>query len=341
MFSCILNHHCRSFISAHAEMFNDKTVLVGCSGNFTFEQLITKHAKPRKIISNDVSLYSRMIGAWLSGQVLDLGIQDQDFLWLEKYIKDPVSKAATAVLLMRSVKFAAQKTDYARNIWAHFKSHWGDYHAETIKRLDATKATVGAIDFWAGDVQSFFESHRGQDLVRVVYMPTFAKGDATVFRAMDKVLCANPPISFDRLNDEKKRHVYQAMANGEFLVCDDQEVDGLPLVFKGMGHGVQRPTYIMSDFPTPHTGYPKASKLMLLLATTKEVQRTVEEALWAKMKTLTTAAFTKRPVSMKYRGIFNLDSRNEEKGVLNYSAPAGTRTIKGALKEWLKHYGQR
>jgi hypothetical protein len=48
----------------------------------------------------------------------------------------------------------------------------------------------------------------------------------------------------------------------------------------------------------------------------------------------TTTAFTDKPVSMKYRGVFDLHSRTE--GRLNYLGEAGKWSLEDALTWWRK-----
>jgi len=49
-----------------------------------------------------------------------------------------------------------------------------------------------------------------------------------------------------------------------------------------------------------------------------------------------TTAFTDKPVSMKYRGVYSLMKRGE--GFLQYTAPAGEITAEEAIRTWIKKY---
>jgi len=97
--------------------------------------------------------------------------------------------------------------------------------------------------------------------------------------------------------------------------------------------------YMLSDFVVPYSRYARLSKLLLFLVTTTTIKQTLEEKFWNRFKTVYTTAFTDKPVSMKYRGVFDLVKRGE--GFLNYSAELGTRTIKGALTEWTQKFGKK
>jgi hypothetical protein len=49
-----------------------------------------------------------------------------------------------------------------------------------------------------------------------------------------------------------------------------------------------------------------------------------------------TTAFTHKPVSMKYRGIYKIIKRGE--GFLQYMTPVGQITAEEAVKTWIRKY---
>ena len=97
--------------------------------------------------------------------------------------------------------------------------------------------------------------------------------------------------------------------------------------------------YLLSDFgvrPSPHR---RLSKLILACVVSKEVQTDLEQWLCSRVKTLGTTAFTDKPVSMKYRGMFEVYSRAE--GRVNYTGPLGRWTLKEGFAWWQeKHAGR-
>jgi hypothetical protein len=440
MFVGSINQHCRRFFRTNHEVFEGRAVLVGCSGNFTFEQLLTRYANPGKIISNDISLYSRVLGSWLSGQDLPLTVKEKEFHWLKDYVDSPIKKAATLVMLLRLLKFYTRKTEYAVNIWDHYLSHWDTYFNQTLEYLHKAEPHIRVDEFIPCDVEAFYKERDTADSICVSFMPTYAGGYEKLYGRIEKVLQV-PSVEYEMLDDERRDKIYEDLVKKrDYIIYDDREIPGLPLVFMVHNLGVQKTVFmysnlpfpsalihrvraikkhkykffgpddvitqrsrvdivktqildfnyyrglflakhiakgmgdvpllvfidgklfgflllartrfrlcdsrighivLMSDFPAPYSSYPKASKLVLLLSTTKEVQKIVQETLFQRALWINTAAFTKKPVSMKYRGIYKLVSRNKEQNIINYQAKAGTRTIKGAIKEWLKKYGQR
>jgi hypothetical protein len=91
--------------------------------------------------------------------------------------------------------------------------------------------------------------------------------------------------------------------------------------------------YRMTDFAVS-CSVPKLSKLVLAATLTKEVQTVLEQAACGRVQTIATTAFTDKPVSMKYRGVYALHSRKE--GALNYVGMAGKWTLEEAYQWWNK-----
>jgi hypothetical protein len=97
--------------------------------------------------------------------------------------------------------------------------------------------------------------------------------------------------------------------------------------------------YLLSDFavrPTPHK---RLSKLILACVVSKEVQADLEQWLCARIRTLGTTAFTDKPVSMKYRGMFDVHSRTE--GKVNYLGHAGRWNLQEGFQWWTANHSAR
>ncbi len=91
--------------------------------------------------------------------------------------------------------------------------------------------------------------------------------------------------------------------------------------------------YMTSDFAV-QSSVPRLSKLVLACILSTEVRDILEQKLAQKVRSIGTTAFTDKPVSMKYRGVFDLHSRKE--GRLNYLGEAGKWTLEVALTWWQK-----
>jgi len=96
-----------------------------------------------------------------------------------------------------------------------------------------------------------------------------------------------------------------------------------------------RGVYLLSDFIISHP-IKKLSKLLLLTTKTRELQDLLKAKFIQAVDFILTTAFTDKPVSMKYRGVYELMKRGE--GFLQYTTKCGTITAEEAVKTWLKKY---
>lgn len=99
--------------------------------------------------------------------------------------------------------------------------------------------------------------------------------------------------------------------------------------------------YQQSDLAVPSVEK-RLSKLILLFAQSHEVKKLCDDAFKEDCRWTTTTAFSRNPVSMKYRGIYKLHKRLEGEGMekyrLNYYAPLGQWSMQEAYDLWLKKY---
>lgn len=125
---------------------------------------------------------------------------------------------------------------------------------------------------------------------------------------------------------------------------------------------IDTPTmYLLSDFPVAPTDYDRLSKLVLIAALSKESKVLAERLVRKRVRSLVTTAFSKNPVSMKYRGLFKILNRKENKALsekwgseidpsnryynqpyeINYGAALGQWTLDEGLAIWKQKHGQK
>ena len=97
--------------------------------------------------------------------------------------------------------------------------------------------------------------------------------------------------------------------------------------------------YMLTDLAVRPTVYRRLAKLVLAAALSMEMKAVLEQSLNMPVATIGTTAFTNRPVSMKYRGLFDLYSKKE--GALNYQAHAGRWNLAEGFEWWRKNHSQR
>jgi hypothetical protein len=104
--------------------------------------------------------------------------------------------------------------------------------------------------------------------------------------------------------------------------------------------------FLLADFAVGGTDYKHLAKLVLHAALSKEFEWEMRKASKLPINSIQTAAFSKHPESMKYRGLFNKHSakRVDDENLpwlLVYWAPTGQWTLKEGLARWLSQYGDK
>ena len=115
--------------------------------------------------------------------------------------------------------------------------------------------------------------------------------------------------------------------------------------------------YLLSDFPVSPSKYKRLAKLVLYAALSKESKLLAERLTNKRIRSLVTTAFTKRQMSMKYRGLFDVLNKKKLAGVdegetdlskryynegyqLNYGAIMGKWTLQEGLALWKQKHSQ-
>lgn len=92
--------------------------------------------------------------------------------------------------------------------------------------------------------------------------------------------------------------------------------------------------YLISDFAV--SSERRLSKLIAMLATSRHVVRLAENKFLRRVSDIYTTAFTERPVSMKYRGAFELAGRKP--GLLNYRSKVRDGSPQDIFKDWVTRF---
>lgn len=95
--------------------------------------------------------------------------------------------------------------------------------------------------------------------------------------------------------------------------------------------------YLLSDFAVTREG--RISKLVAMLASARAAFRVFETKSLIRAETVTTTAFTDLPISMKYRGIYELVSRKP--GMLNYGSRVREGPPQAIYAEWWRRWGRK
>lgn len=427
-----INDKLRKYFFTQAPYLEGKKCYVGCSGNFTIEQLISRRCERAEIYSNDVSLYSSVIGYALTGRLLKAEFVSEELRWAnEYYSRGPVESVATVLLLLEMLKFEKRNSVFAERMWSHYLSAWESMFEATRVKTEKALATISIREYATVDVHDYFPRPDG---VSIGFLPTYVGGYEKLFQRLEESVSWDVP-DYGLLTDERREDAVNRMTAGEFILYDDRERD-LPCVAQvelfgkktvyiysnlGMKHGLfkrrlnekvlpysllmpdaevpdgpvtvqptegtvvnhyrnlflskkiqpaagdpnllvfvdgklfgflifqayntrgtnpaDRGIYLLSDFVVPSMRHRRLAKLLLMVARCAEVKQFLEEKLIRRIDYMLTTAFTDRPVSMKYRGVFQLEKRGE--GFLNYRAEFNDMSIQEVVGAWKKKYGKQ
>jgi hypothetical protein len=154
-----INAETRKWLGNNGPAFDGRQVYVGCSGNFTVEQLLTRYAPKAQVFGNDVSLYSGVLGAYLSGQDFRLEIQEEDFRWLEPFLGDLEWQAAAILVLLEALKYEKANNLFKARHWAHYLNNFGEFHQATREKLQERKQQTVIQRYTSQDIYDLVDEY--------------------------------------------------------------------------------------------------------------------------------------------------------------------------------------
>jgi len=423
-----INAETRRWLGNNGPVFDGRQVYVGCSGAFTVEQLLSRYAPKAKLWGNDVSLYSGVLGAYLAGQTFRLEVQEEKFAWLEPYLADEESKAATVMVLFEALKYEKDKNLFQHRHWAHYLHHFESFHQGTVAKLQERKKEIRLEAYTSKDIFDLLDEIPN-DAVVIAFLPTYAGGYERMFKRLEEIFAWDSP-SYGMIDEDRKKRILTKMMARDYLYLDDHEWKGLPMVavvrkarmkpvyiysnvtalhrgvmkqqrhsefvpFARLGDedeitpaskltiapttnrvvnyyrdvylskGVGIPAdgevplvvavdgkafgfliysrmqgggdvYLLANFVVNSTRYRRLAKLLLLVTQTREVRRLLEEKFLLEIPKCRTMVFTDKPVSMKYRGLYELARRDP--GKLVYETELGILDLSEVISLWLKKF---
>jgi hypothetical protein len=147
------------------------------------------------------------------------------------------------------------------------------------------------------------------------------------------------PITMGQFRYLRTKYLAKKIVGGDFIVSalalvnQDDRLIGF-MGFSSMADDV----YMTLDasLQRKQSRYKRLSKLVLLASLTKEVRARLRNITGSMVDRMRTTVYTNAPVSSKYRGVYDLERRDE--GKLIYSAKAGELDLKEALDLWKERY---
>lgn len=149
-------------------------------------------------------------------------------------------------------------------------------------------------------------------------------------------------------------YIKPGQAGQAFAVLVDGKLVGVFALNQAASYGDADTLYMLSDFAVAPSRYSRLSKLVLYAALSSEAKLYAERMSRRRIRKLLTTAFSNNPVSMKYRGLFDVFNRKENKNwspddtahdqqryQINYIAPLGQWTLQEGLAQWHKKHSKK
>jgi hypothetical protein len=245
MFVGSINSKIRLLIFTEKKLFSERNICIGCSGNFTVEQIL--QGLDCKIWSNDVALYSSLIGHHLAGNHSCLEIRDPRYSWIEPYIaKGGVDRIAAVALLFEMLKNEKGNNLQQSRMWAHYRENFEKFHEKSCARIAKTLSAIRISRYTTVDAHDLYRD-LPKDWIRVAFLPTYVGGYEKLYECLDKIFSWDAP-AYQVLTKERYEATLAFMRRGQYLYLSDydRKEEGLFAIVKT---GRLRNVYLYSNMP--------------------------------------------------------------------------------------------
>jgi hypothetical protein len=230
-----------------------------------------------------------------------------------------------------------------RPTWILATNHEDEDRADHLRGF--IQPNVKAAPFWVYASDANARIVHAETKVEPVFIPRFGPDDVITEDSRISLTLLKPG-QFESLRQQYLNKGIGATSTD--VVPYAVRIDGKMIGLIGLG-SFKGPNMIMlmTDFAVPGTAYPRLSKLVVAAALSTEARMSMERSWTRSVRTMTSAVFTNNPVSMKYRGLFDIRNREELppgenfKYKITYESEAGRWSLAEALSTWLRTNGQR
>jgi len=245
MFVGSINSKIRSVLFTEKHLFKDRKICVGCSGNFTVEQIL--QGMGCQIWSNDIALYSSLMGNYLAGKEMRLEIKEPGYNWLEPYIAvDGISRISAVFLLFEMLKNEKRNNLAQIRLFDHYRKEFSRFWEQSCVRIKASLDAIKIENYTMMDVHDLYRG-LGSEFIRIAFLPTYVGGYEKLYARLDQILSWDAP-EYEILTKERYEETVSFMRQGDFLYLADydREEDGLFAVVKT---GRLKNVYLYSNLP--------------------------------------------------------------------------------------------
>ncbi len=243
MFVGAINSKIKNLIFSEKSLFRNRKVCVGCSGNFTVEQILS--GLDCEIWSNDISLYSSLIGHHLVGNDMRIEVRDPGYSWLSPYIETGgISRIAAVSLLFEMLKNEKGSNLNQIRMYDHTRNHFDAYHEQSCVRIARAMEAIRISRYTTTDVHDLYDN-LPPEWIRLAFLPTYVAGYEKLYARLESVLSWDRPF-YEILTEERYEETVAFMRSGSYLYLSDHDrrEEGLFAVVKT---GRLRNVYLYSN----------------------------------------------------------------------------------------------
>jgi len=199
----------RDMLSTLVMASNEKEYHIGCSGNFTVERTLIGINENLKLHSNDVNLYSVMIGRYFSGQDLEISLNpdfEEHYGFMEKFMTERVDQLACVMIGSNlTLGVGKESNPYYRRVLENYKKQFEKIHKRTVENISKTKFKLDS--FFAGDVVDWMDTIPKNSNI-IMYPPFFANDYTMQFKGLTKIFLWSEP-EFVEMTEERKEKLIE------------------------------------------------------------------------------------------------------------------------------------
>lgn len=230
----------QKIVASIVKNWNCTDIYVGCSGKFTIERLVYS-LKKFNLHSNDVTLYSYCMGKYFAGENPEFDLTDEGqrkISWVEEYLKNPVDRLATIMLMSNIVWYMDRNNAYYTRMYNEYVKQFATLHAKTVANIEKNETSLAS--YFSGDVMQFVQD-TPSDVGFVTYPPFEKAGKAYIkeFAQLESLFHFDTPVYtiFDASN---LLEYFNLVASKKYwLIGTDME---LPKPFDEYLKAISKPT---------------------------------------------------------------------------------------------------
>lgn len=252
MFVGAITKTVRQAIANYSSHVKLPCLLVG-AGNFTVASVLRSGGYKSEIKSCDVSLYTSVLGAYLSNGEIEISEKPDCPEHLAGFL-DVSSRlrAAVTVALIYDLREVWQlKNPFQERVFYNYKFHWAELVTSAEKKLQAYKNHIGHLEYKPQDGFAFLKEHNPDHTV-FTFPPTYKQGYEKLEKLLRAVINWAPPV-YQEMTD-KSLDLYKTIADYKayFVVLakelpDIYDILGYPVAILPSGRG--KHTYIIAKKP--------------------------------------------------------------------------------------------